>query len=363
LPPQAAHLEAVRRRVLDRFSAWGYELVITPMVEYLESLLTGTGRDLDLKTFKVTDQVSGRMMGIRADITPQAARIDAHSLKRDGIVRLCYAGTVLHAQADNQLASRTPISVGAELFGETGTRGDLEIVSLMIEVVKREGISPVHIELGDVGIFRELARRADLGAADEERLFELIQQKSGVEIEAAVKELGIASPEADKITALAALYGGEEVLALAQESFSSNPGIMARLESLKEVADGLKVRFPDIDIYYDLSELRGYNYHTGIVFAAYMGSSGQRLAKGGRYDHVGEVFGRARAATGFDVDLKGLASHSVIELDPGQRVLAPLLDNREQGGRWTFISQLREEGYIVIESDVAAGCELKVVDV
>ncbi|MEX2326765.1 MAG: ATP phosphoribosyltransferase regulatory subunit, partial [Pseudomonadales bacterium] len=148
LPPQAAHLEAVRRRVLDRFSAWGYELVITPMVEYLESLLTGTGRDLDLKTFKVTDQVSGRMMGIRADITPQAARIDAHSLKRDGIVRLCYAGTVLHAQADNQLASRTPISVGAELFGETGTRGDLEIVSLMIEVVKREGISPVHIELG-----------------------------------------------------------------------------------------------------------------------------------------------------------------------------------------------------------------------
>lgn len=361
LPPQAAHLEAVRRRVLDRFSAWGYELVITPMVEYLESLLTGTGRDLDLKTFKVTDQVSGRMMGIRADITPQVARIDAHSLKRDGIVRLCYAGTVLHAKADNMLASRTPIAVGAELFGETGTRGDLEIVSLMIEVLEREGVSPVHIELGDVGIFRELARVAGLDEVDEERLFELIQQKAGAEIEAVLKALGIGGPGADKIAALPTLCGGSEVLAAAQASFADNLAIIGRLESLKEVADGLEVRFPDIDIYYDLSELRGYNYHTGIVFAAYKGNNGQRLGKGGRYDHVGEVFGRARAATGFDVDLKGLSSHSIVGLDAARRVLAPLVDNREQQGRWAFISQLREEGYIVVESDVAVDCELKVV--
>ena len=155
LPPDAAHLEALRRRLLDLFGTWGYELVITPMVEYLESLLTGTGEDLDLKTFKVTDRVSGRLMGIRADMTPQVARIDAHSLGRDGITRLCYAGTILHATADNMLASRTPISVGAELFGDSSSRADLEIVSLMIEAIGGE-TRGIHVELGDVGIFREL---------------------------------------------------------------------------------------------------------------------------------------------------------------------------------------------------------------
>lgn len=352
LPPQAIQLEWVRRRLLDLFAGWGYELVITPMVEYLESLLTGTGKDLDLKTFKVTDRVSGRMMGIRADITPQVARIDAHSLGRAGIVRLCYAGTVLHASADNMLASRTPISVGAELFGDSSTRADLEIVSLMIESVRREGVTPVHIELGDVGIFRELMRSAGVSDDDEEVLFEFIQHKAGVELAAAVDKLALTSDVADRILALSGLCGGVEVLDEARKVFRGDGSIEKKLENLAEVTEGLGVRFDDLDIYYDLSELRGYNYHTGIVFAAYVGESGQRLAKGGRYDHVGEVFGRARAATGFDIDLKALSANSRIGRDTGDRVLASAAAPDQEAERWALITRLRDEGYIVIESDV-----------
>lgn len=351
LPPEAAHLENVRRRLLDRFSSWGYELVITPLVEYLESLLTGTGKDLDLKTFKVTDQVSGRMMGIRADMTPQVARIDAHSLDREGVVRLCYAGTILHANADNMLASRTPISVGAELFGDGSTRADLEIVSLMIESIRREGISPVHVELGDVGIFRELVRSIDLGADAEETLFELIQRKDTAELSAVTARLKLPRPVTAKINALPELCGGSAVLDNARRLFEGDEAISARIDSLSEVSKGLAARFHDVDTYFDLSELRGYNYHTGIVFAAY-GGAGQRFAKGGRYDHVGEVFGRSRAATGFDIDLKALASATAQTGSDAERVLAPPSGaSSDEASRWAFISELREQGYIVVESD------------
>ena len=362
LPPQAWHLESVRRRLLDLFAGWGYELVITPMVEYLESLLTGTGKDLDLKTFKVTDRVSGRMMGIRADMTPQVARIDAHSLSRDGIVRLCYAGTVLHATADNMLASRTPISVGAELFGDSSTRADLEIVSMMIEAIRREGISPVHIELGDVGIFRDLVRSANLSGHAEEVLFELIQRKDAAELAGAVRELGVAAALSEKISRLPGLCGGTEILAQARELFEGDEQITVRLDNLFEVAEGLGVRFGDLDIYYDLSELRGYNYHTGIVFAGY-GAAGQRFAKGGRYDHVGEVFGRSRAATGFDIDLKMLAAGTRPDPETGRRVHAPPTEANLEAGRWELITQLREQGYIVVESaDDAGACDYRVVN-
>lgn len=358
LPPEAARLEAVRRRLLDMFESCGYDLVITPMVEFLESLLTGTGSDLDLKTFKVTDQVSGRMMGVRADITPQVARIDSHSLGREGITRLCYAGTVLHAKADNMLASRTPISVGAELFGDSGTAGDLEIVSLLVEAIAREGIKPVHLELGDVGIFRELLATATVSAEVDDSLFELVQRKASAELENAVRELKLPPELASRIAALPGLCGGDEVIATAGEVFAGNDNIVARLRSLKEVADGLGRRFPDLDIYYDLSELRGYAYHTGIVFAAYGGDNSVRLGKGGRYDHVGEVFGRARAATGFDIDLKSLAACSCAPVERVPRVFA---GSSGGDGHWEFINKLRNDGYIVIETGDAAECDFKVV--
>ena len=347
LPPEAARLEGVRRRLLDLFASWGFELVMTPMVEFLESLLTGTGKDLDLKTFKVTDQVTGRMMGIRADITPQVARMDAHSLKREGVVRLCYAGTVVHAKADDMLASRTPITVGAELFGDTGAAGDAEIVGLMIEAIRQEGIAPIHVELGDVGIFRELMRGANVAGLDAERLFELIQRKSTAELVGLLEEIGLPRTIAARVASLPDLFGGEEVLATAREVFAGDAGIIKRIDSLALVATHLSARYPDLDIYYDLSELRGYNYHTGIVFAAYIASAGQRLAKGGRYDDVGEVFGRARAATGFDVDLKVLAANSRIEGEPAMRVQAPTVHDEVL---WKYIQELRQQGYVVIET-------------
>lgn len=362
LPPEAAHLEAVRRRLLDLFEVWGYELVITPMVEFLESLLTGTGRDLDLKTFKVTDQQSGRLMGVRADITPQVARIDAHSLRHEGTSRLCYAGTVLHAKADNLLSSRTPISVGAELFGDTGTDGDLEIVSLMVEAIRREGISPVHVELGDVGIFRELARAAGLRDEDEDSLFSLIQRKATAELSAKIGELAVQEDVGRRIVALPGLCGGPGVLDHAAEMFAGDENIAARLRSLREVAEGLEARFHNLDVYYDLAELRGYNYHTGIVFAAYVGSSGERLAKGGRYDDVGEVFGRPRAATGFDIDLKALAANTEVAMTQSKRVAAPPESNGDERGRWSLITRLRDDGYIVIESADADACEFAIAN-
>lgn len=362
LPPQAGHLEAIRRRLLDSFAAWGYELVITPMVEYLESLLTGTGEDLDLKTFKVTDRVSGRMMGIRADMTPQVARIDAHSLDRDGVARLCYAGTILHATADNMLASRTPISIGAELFGDSSSRADLEIVSLMIEAIRRERVDAVHVELGDVGIFRELMSSLGITAQVEASLFELIQRKDKAELTAQIARLDIAPSLAEKVTRLADLCGGVEVLDGARRLFQGDAAVIRRLDNLAEVAEGLAARFPELDLYYDLSELRGYNYHTGIVFAAY-GASGQRFAKGGRYDHVGEVFGRARAATGFDIDLKTLAASVPLGPAAGNRVHAPPVKTGQEAGRWALISRLREQGYVVVEQDeVDATCDHRVVN-
>lgn len=350
LPPQASHLESVRRHLLDAFETWGYELVITPMVEYLESLLTGTGKDLDLKTFKVTDRVSGRMMGIRADMTPQVARIDAHSLHSEGIVRLCYAGTVLHATADNMLASRTPISVGAELFGDSSTRADLEIVSLMIESIRREGVTPIHVELGDVGIFRDLMRLSGISGPTEETLFELIQCKNSAELASRMDQLGVAPALADKMSRLPDLCGGVEVLKQARALFRDHACIVERIDNLSEVTRGLGARFEQLDIYYDLSELRGYNYHTGIVFAAY-GDAGQRFAKGGRYDDVGEVFGRARAATGFDIDLKMVAASAAVTPDRGKRVHAAPADAEQEADRWVLLNRLREEGYVVVEQN------------
>lgn len=362
LPPKASHLEAVRRRLLDLFEAWGYELVITPMVEYLESLLTGTGKDLDLKTFKVTDRVSGRMMGIRADMTPQVARIDAHSLGRESIVRLCYAGTILHATADNMLASRTPISVGAELFGDRSSRADLEIVSMMIDAVRGEQTAPVHIELGDVGIFRELMLSAGLTGQTEETLFELIQRKDTAELADRTARLELSPALAGKLTRLPGLCGGVDMLEEARALFAGDPAIIARLDNLSGIAEGLAARFPAQSLYFDLSELRGYNYHTGIVFAAY-GASGQRLAKGGRYDRVGEVFGRSRAATGFDIDLKVLAAALPMAEKRGKRVHAPAAGEEDEAGRWAFVSRLRGEGYVVVEQvDGGEGFDYQVVN-
>jgi len=346
LPPEAANLERTRRCLLDHFNSWGYQYVIPPMIEFLESLLTGTGTDLDLKTFKLTDQLSGRMLGIRADITPQVARIDAHSLPKEGVQRLCYAGTVLQTRPDHMLASRTPIKAGAELFGDTGPEGDLEIVSLMLDSLMSLGLEELHLELGDVGIFHQLLDLAALDSRDEQRLFDLLQQKSA-DLKPALDALDLNETLVAQLGGLPALTGNRSVLEKARTVFAETPIIQERISQMQFLAARIQERFPEVTIHFDLSELRGFKYHTGLVFACY-DPAGDVLAKGGRYDHVGEVFGRSREATGFDVDVKTLAQCRPAENEKSQRVRV----NPSAGdalARWQQVRQYRAEGFSVVE--------------
>ena len=351
LPSQAKKLEEVRRRLLDLFSTWGYDYVIPPMIEYLESLLTGTGGDLDLKTFKVVDFVTGRTMGVRADITPQVARIDAHSLNRDGVARLCYAGTVVQAQAESMLASRTPLSVGAELFGDSTSKADTEIVSLMVESLKSLGFDAVHVDLGDVDIFRQLMLSFKLNADQQELLFEAVQRKSVAEISSHCATFCLSEADSLLLTQLPGLTGNDSVLERARSLFKAHKGIVASIDNLQQVADTIAGRFTDLDIYFDLSELRGYAYHTGIVFAAYVDGSRSVVAKGGRYDRIGDVFGReARGATGFSIDVRSLTEKVMFPEESRKCIWIPEVPTGEEDSLWQQIQQLRVEGYIVVES-------------
>ena len=347
LPPQAGRLEAVRRRLLDLYATWGYEYVVPPMVEYLESLLTGTGRDLDLKTLKVTDLVSGRTMGVRADITPQVARIDAHSLKHDGVARLCYAGTVVQSEADGMLESRTPMKVGAELFGDSSIRGDVEIVCLMIESMRALGFKTIHVDLGDVSIFRHLVRSLSLSEAQQESLFASVQRKSVQEIQQQCNDMELAAGKAKLLVELPLLCGDVEMLGRARGLYADFPELTATLNNLEAVAREVAERYPSVDLYFDLGELRGYAYHTGIVFAAHVDGVSQTVAKGGRYDDIGEVFGReGRGATGFSVNVRNVAESASIEFESRSTVLV----SGEGAGLWDEIRRLREAGYTVVES-------------
>ncbi len=311
LPLEAEQLEALRRKLLDLFRNWGYELVMPPLVEYIESLLTGTSNDLDLKTFKITDQLTGRLMGVRADMTPQAARIDAHRLKRTTPVRLCYLGTVLHTLPDGFARSRNPLQVGAELYGHAGIESDLEVLSLMLETLTLTGVQGICLDLGHVGIYRGLVREANLNQEQEKTLFDVLQRKAGSEIEELLLQFTLTKTYRQRFALLAELNGGIEVL---EEGRSVLRGASAEtlnaLEGLCSLVQAVQRRLPETPLHFDLAELRGYHYHTGAVFAAYVAGHGQAVAQGGRYDDIGAVFGRARPATGFSADLKTLASLS-----------------------------------------------------
>ena len=346
LPAEAYKLESLRRRLLDLYESWGYQLVITPLIEFLDSLLVGSSHDLDLHTFKITDQLTGRMMGIRADITPQAARIDAHRLNREGPVRLCYADNVLHTKPRGIMTSRVPIRIGAELYGHSGVECDVELICLMYETLSAIAIDEIHIVLGHVGIFRSLVEKAGLDAEIEQSLFEAVQRKAYDEIDsvldASVKDKDLQS----MLKQLSRLSGDESTLQDALGVFSNAPdSVKAELQELVAIVEGVKQQIPGIVLCFDLCELRGYEYHTGIVFAAYIPEHGRAVAKGGRYDHIGEVFGRARPASGFDSDLKVLAKLSTKEFTQKAGIVAPNLN--DEGLRET-ISKLREQGEIVI---------------
>ncbi len=305
LPAQAESVESLRRTLLDLYRSWGYRLVMPPLMEFTESLLVGLGEDLDLLTFKLTDQLSGRTLGIRADITPQVARIDAHSLAEAGVTRLCYAGSTLHTRPKSLLASRSPIQVGAELYGDDSPGADVEIVRLMLATLAAAGLTGITLDLGHVGIYEAVLAAAGLSGAQEKTVFDALQRKSVPDLRLALA--GVEPAGAALIIALVDLHGDETVLGDARTLFAASvPDALAGVDALQEVACAVRRQLPDLDIYFDLAELRGYHYHTGLVFAAYVAGCGQALANGGRYNDVGAVFGRARPATGFATDLKAL---------------------------------------------------------
>ena len=301
LPAEARQVEALRRRVLDAFARSGYEFVAPPLLEYVESLLTGSGRDLDLRTFKLVDQVSGRTLGIRADITPQVARIDAHLLNRRGVTRLCYCGSVLHALPAGLMASREPIQIGAELYGHAGIEADIEIVRLLGQALALCEIPAARIDLGHIGIFRALTARAELSGEAQQELFAVLQAKDASSLREIVNAM--AEPLRSAFLALPECYGGAAVLDKAARHLPDWPEIAAALDGLRRLAAMLA----DLPLSFDLADLRGYHYHSGVVCAAYCAGSPSALALGGRYDQVGESFGRGRPATGFSLDLRAAA--------------------------------------------------------
>jgi ATP phosphoribosyltransferase regulatory subunit len=365
LPDEARRLEQLRRQLLDLFGTWGYEQVMPPLIEYLDALLTGTGRDLDLQTFKLTDQLTGRLMGVRADMTPQTARIDAHYLKRECPVRLCYVGNVLRTRPDVFAGSRELLQLGAELFGHPGPESDIEIVRLMLAALAAAGLRDLHLDLGHVGVFRALAAEARLPEELEGDLFEALQRKARSQIEALLAMCDAPTGAKTMLAALVDLNGGTETLIRARELLKgAPPAVQVALINLERVADAVK--HSGVPVYIDLAELRGYRYYTGVVFSAFVSGQGQAVAQGGRYDGIGRAFGRARAATGFSTDLRRLLRLVATE-DAGLKgILAPHAGTK---GLDEMIATLRAAGECVVarlpgdsSSVRALGCDRELVE-
>ena len=326
LPPEARVTERLRRAILDLFELHGYELVQPPLLEYLESLLSGTGRDLDLATFKLVDQLSGRMMGVRADHTPQVARIDAHLLNRQGVTRLCYCGSVLHTRPAGMTKMREPIQIGAELYGHAGLEADVEVVRLLIEALRAAEVGPIHLDLGHPGVYRAMVEGTDAERASE--IFHAVQQKD--------------ASAAGELAVLTELNGGIAVLERARRVLPAKvAGALADLERLARACDA-----PGVEISVDLAELGGFDYESGLLFAAFVPGSPDAIARGGRYDEVGRSFGRARPATGFTMDLRQLARLSRVDA----RRKAILSPGTDDAALREVVARLRASGEIVIEA-------------
>lgn len=341
LPDEAWRVEQMRAQLLDLLRRSGYQLVAPPLLEYAESLLIDDSHDVDLRTFKLVDQLSGRTLALRADITPQVARIDAHLLNRQGVTRLCYAGSVLHTQPAGLTSTRELLQIGAEIYGHDRLESDLEIQQLMLQSLALLGIGDVHLDLGHVGVFRALASHAGIDRELENGLFTALQSKDSATLQSLVQPLGEALRNA--LLALPTLYGNcAEVLARARTELPGYPGIHAALDELKTVSEKLQPMAAAVGI--DLADLRGYHYHSGMVFAAYHAGSHDAIALGGRYDDLGRSFGRARAATGFSMDLRQLYRL----LPPRTQQLgicAPYLDDAALHDK---IAQLRAAGEMVV---------------
>lgn len=346
LPERAARVEYLRRTLLDKCQRWGFRYVIPPQVEFTESLLVGMGADLDLLTCKFVDRTSGRTLGVRADITPQVTRIDAHSLGESGVTRLCYAGSILHSARQSVTEGRSPIQLGAEIYGSDALSADLEVISLMLDVLLGVGGERrLILDIGHVGIVESVIKASELDASSEAAIFDALQCKSWPDLTAALAAVPAAVRE--NFESLSSLHGDQSVLPRARSALGAVPGVIAALNVLDEVVATLTESYPDLEIYIDLMELRSFQYHTGLVFAAYYEGVGTAVAKGGRYDNIGQVYGRARPATGFSLDLKKLAGVAVVDL-PGEALIAA--PDSQDPALLAAVQALRHQGRTVVTS-------------
>ncbi len=304
LPAQARRIEELRRDLLDGARGYGFELVMPPLLEHLDSLLSGAGRELDLKTFKLVDQLSGRTLGVRADTTSQVARIDAHLLNRHGVTRLCYCGPVLHTRPDGLHGTREPLQFGAEIYGHAGLEADLEVQELALDGLQRAGVSQLTLDMGDARIVRGLLAGLPLDGASLAQIYAALAAKDQAAMDA--HSAHFPAPTRQGLQALLRLYGGEDVLQAARSELPSHPLINAALDDLAWLAQHLRQAYPDVRVGFDLADLSGYAYYSGARFAVYAAGSSDAIVRGGRYDEVGAVFGRNRPAAGFSMDLKQL---------------------------------------------------------
>ena len=349
LPAEADALETMRRDLLNLYRGWGYRFIMTPLVEYLESLSIAMGSQLDLQTFKITDQTNGRLMGVRADITPQVARIDSHrmSMVEGQPNRLCYMGSVLRTHSDVAGGSRSPIQIGAELFGHEGLESDYEVIKLMLETVSVAGAKGVLLDLGHVGVLRGLIGKIGLTEAQQADYLDMLARKSLPEISQWVEKSDFDHASRELLSCLPNLHGDVSVLESAKQQLSAaGDDVLAAIDYLQQLIVRLQQDYSDIAINIDLAEMRGYTYHTGIVYSAYAAGSPREIARGGRYDGIGEYFGNARPATGFTSNLRTLISLSGdTPVSEAQGILAPAIDDAELE---QTVKTLRAQGEIVV---------------
>ena len=367
LPEDAIKHEALRRQLLDLYASWGYRLVMPPMVEYLESLRAGMGTQLDLQTFKVTDQLNGRMMGIRADITPQVARIDAHRISKGdaqaAVNRLCYIGTVLRTRSAQQGGSRSPIQVGAEIFGHAGVESDYEIISLMLETLSSVNVNDIVLDMGHIGVANGVADYVGLTQIQQDDYFDMLSRKSIPEIKTWIASENIDDESSQLLMELPLLNGSLETIDKAKDKLkNAGQKVQEALTHLQQITKIVNANFPELSLNIDLAEMRGYSYHTGITYAAYIPGNGNAIAHGGRYDGIGEAFGNSRPAIGFSADLSVLAGFIEETEKENNAILAPAKTDDKLS---ELINSLRADGETVIrqlnsKADVVAlGCNRK----
>lgn len=346
LPAEAAQIENLRRKVLDLLDTWGYELVMPPLMEFLDSLLTGVGHGLEIETFKLTDQISGRMMGVRADMTPQVARIDAHYLRSNGPRRLCYLGPVLRTRPDCLGCSRVPLQLGAELFGVKSSDADVEIVELLVETLHCIGLDSLHVDLGHMGVFQGLCKAENLDGMNQDKLTSAIGSRSRDDVTRLCESLDLSARATDLFVLLTSCSGDVDSLPDVAEKFSAaSDEVSLAFENLITISSSLKKKLTGSRLYFDLAAIKGKSYHNGLVFSVYMPGSGRAIASGGRYDDIGIAFGRARAATGFSLDLRAISSY-VDDSKPESKTIIANYD--EDAGLLETVRQLRASGKRVI---------------